>query len=341
MLSQPAVAIVLLNYNNLSFLQRNLHFFDGLSYQNFRLYIIDNASTDQSVAYVANEYPHITIIPLSENKGYAGGYNEGLKHIQADYFVLLNTDVEVTADFLEPVLELMEKNKRIGICHPKILSIENRDYFEYAGGSGGYMDELGYTFARGRILDHKEKDEGQYEDKKAIFWASGACFIIRASLFFELKGFYGYYFMYCEEVDLCWRAHLSGHEVYVCPQSVIYHRETDQLIQQRSIRIYYLFRNNLIMLHRNLPFQSRIVLIPFRVLLNCVAAIIFLLKGKPGHFFSILKTYLSYLKWAVFERHENNYPKKKLKKIDSIYKGSILKGYYLQGKKTYKDFLKE
>lgn len=336
MLNNPSVALVFLNYNNIEYLKKNLSFTQNITYTNHKVYIIDNGSSDNSISFVKEYYPKIKIIPLQNNKGFAEGYNTGLSMIKEDYFLLLNTDVEVTPSFIEPLIELMEQNKKVGICQPKILSQERKNYFEYAGGSGGFMDTLGYTFTRGRIFDTLEKDYGQYEDTIPIFWASGACFFIKAELFKQLNGFYTYYFMYSEEVDLCWRAQIMGYKVYVCPKSVVFHRETDKLINQNPKRLYYVFRNNLIMLHLNLKLMQKCFIIPLRFLLNILAFLLFIFKGHFYNAMQIAYAHLAYVKWVTIKKKNQNI-RNNLKDIPTIYKRSILIDYYFLNRKKYKE----
>ncbi|OQP45957.1 hypothetical protein A4D02_32720 [Niastella koreensis] len=337
-MQMPQVAIVLLNYNGKNYLEQNLGFVQQCSYPNKAIYIIDNGSTDDSLAFVKANYPAVHIICNKENLGYAAGYNAGLAHIMADYFVLLNTDVEVTPHFLQPVIELMEADAGIGICQPKILSGTNRNRFEYAGGAGGFIDALGFTFTRGRLFDYQEPDNGQYDQNEHIFWASGACLIIKAFVFTALQGFYGYFFMYSEEVDLCWRAQTLGFKVYACPKSVVYHRETTRLTDQPADRMYYIFRNNYVMLHRNLPWLSAITVLPARFALNKIAFFHLLFIGRFAHAGSIIKATFHYWKWALFTQKERT-PKKALRKCQGVYKGSIVYQYYLLKKKKFSDLV--
>lgn len=310
MQSEPSIALVLLNYNGKTYLQQNLPFLKKTLYTNKKIYVIDNASDDDSVTYLANTHPDVTLITNHSNLGYAGGYNAGLAKIEAEYYVLLNSDVEVTENFIAPIIFLMEGDRNIGICQPRILSLSNRTYFEYAGAAGGWMDIFGYTFARGRVFDHCEKDEGQYSNNEQIFWSSGACMIIRSSLFKQLKGFYDYFFMYCEEVDFCWRAITEGHSIICCGNSVIYHRETSRLLHQSSKRLYYLFRNSLVMLHLNLPTSVLLWVIPSRLILNAIAILYFTIKGHLGIAFATTRAQFAYLKWILLQKKTSRPGKK-------------------------------
>lgn len=335
--NHPAIAIVLLNYNGKELLKQNLPFITRVTYVNKSIIVIDNCSNDGSVSFLKSDYPGIPVIELAANKGYAGGYNEGLRQVEAEYFILLNTDVEVSAGFIEPLLAMMIKIPEAGICQPKILSMENRHMFEYAGAAGGYIDKYGYTFARGRILDNAEEDKGQYDQDCEIFWASGACFMIRANLFRQLEGFYDYYFMYAEEVDLCWRAQLTGQKVYFCASSVVYHKETADFAKQSSQRIYYVFRNNFIMLLRNLSPADKLWIIPARFFLNMSASLHFLSRGYFAKSFLVIKSIFAAFAWALLSEKEPGQNKKTLKKFTTVYKKSILTGYYFRNKKNFSE----
>ena len=332
---QPSVAIVLLNYNGLELLEKNIPFLLSATYSNKQVVIIDNASTDKSVCLIKEKYPSIFLIELSENNGYAAGYNKGLKLVSADFYILLNTDVQVTPGFIEPLINTFHQNPGAGACQPKILSLEQRDRFEYAGAAGGFIDRYGYTFARGRILNYSETDTGQYEKDSEIFWAGGACFAIKASLFWQLKGFYDYYFMYSEEVDLCWRIQLADKQVFYCRSSIVYHRETVKFANQSASRVYLVFRNNLIMLLRNLTWRDKLVIIPVRVVLNIVAAFYFLFKGYFKKSLLIVQSLFAAFKWALFVKKEKNNCKKPFTHLKMVYKKSILLDCYLRKKKTF------
>ena len=338
---EPSIALVLLNYNGKNYLQQNLPFLKKVSYKNKRIYVIDNASTDDSLQYLNQNYPEITIIRNSSNFGYAEGYNYGLAEIEAEYYVLLNTDVEVTENFLEPMLSVMQADKNVGICQPKILSIANRNLFEYAGAAGGWIDMFGYTFARGRVFDVCETDQLQYQDNSAIFWSSGACMMIQSSLFKNLNGFYGYFFMYYEEVDLCWRTILDNFKIVYCADSVVYHRETSLLVHQSPKRLHYLFRNNLIMLHRNLPPAEAFWIIPVRILLNVVSVLYFIVKGHFRLALSTTTAQFGYFKWWLFKsRNHRPGQKRSLRKMSPVYKGCIIYDYFVLHKKKFSDIVK-
>jgi GT2 family glycosyltransferase len=218
----PLVAIVILNYNGRHHLENFLPSVIASTYPNKKVYIADNASTDDSTIWVQQNHPDVEVITLKENYGFARGYNVALKQVEADYYCLLNSDVEVTRGWIEPVIALMQTNKKIAACQPKILSYHNRRMFEYAGACGGWIDSLGYPFSRGRVFDVCEEDKGQYDRTSQIFWASGAALFVKASAFQHMQGFDEYFFAHQEEIDLCWRMQLAGYTVMVCPASVVY-----------------------------------------------------------------------------------------------------------------------
>lgn len=340
MKDEPYIAIVLLNHNGKNYLEQNLPFLKKVTYKNKKIYVIDNNSQDDSKEYLQIHHPDIEIIHNDRNLGYAAGYNVGLARIPGEYFCLLNTDVKVTEGFLEPIIFMMEDDNNIGVAQPKILSLSKNRQFEYAGGAGGWIDTFGYTFARGRIFDTLEQDRGQYDDRCSIFWASGACFIIRSALFKKLDGFYEYYFMYCEEVDLCWRTIAEGYKVAYCSQAVIYHRDTDNLLHKSPERLFYLFRNSLIMLHRNLPSASAIWVIPARLILNITSILFFFVKGHFRISFAATKAHIFYLKWVLFHPTTATATKKiSMNKIKPMYHGSIVYNYYIRGKKKFRDIV--
>ncbi len=335
MKAAPHVIIALLNYNGRQFLERHLPSVMAQECANCEVVLIDNASTDDSLHFVEQHFPTITIIRLLANHGYAGGYNEGLRDLQADYFVLLNTDVDLAAGCIQELVNRMEDDSSVGIAQPKVLSLQRPNYFEYAGGSGGFIDRYGYTFTRGRLFDTIEEDNAQYNDSCSLFWASGACLIVRAALFRQLGGFFDYFFMYSEEVDLCWRAALLGYKTFVFPSAVIYHRETIAFSAQAANRIYYVFRNNLVMLMKNLPLSSKWKVIPARIVLNVVAAVFFLVKGHGKKSLLILKSIFAACWWAFTSPRTVMLRRKSLSQLAGVYRGNILAAYHLHKKRKF------
>ena len=223
MTHQPKVAIVILNWNGRKYLEQFLPSVITTSYSNYEIIIADNNSSDDSVSFLETNYPSLRVIHLSTNYGFAKGYNEALKQVQADYYMILNSDVEVHSDWIQPMVDLLESDKTIAACQPKVLSYSNKKLFEYAGAAGGWIDKFGYPFAKGRVFDICEEDHGQYDDVSFIFWVSGAAMFIRSDVFHEVKGFDEYFFAHQEEIDLCWRIQLAGYKLSSCPQSVVYH----------------------------------------------------------------------------------------------------------------------
>jgi GT2 family glycosyltransferase len=336
----PKVAIVILNWNGRKFLQQFLPSVLQSTYNNKEVIVADNASADGSVQFLQKHFPQVTIISLKKNYGFASGYNEALKSVQSDYYVLLNSDVEVTPGWIGPVIELMEREATIGVAQPKILSYYNRELFEYAGAAGGWIDYLGYPFARGRVFDTCEKDEGQYDDVAPIFWASGAALFVKADLFHQLNGLDNYFFAHMEEIDFCWRAQLAGFCVYACPQSKVYHVGAGTLHKDSMQKIFLNFRNNLIMLAKNLPLSQSFWKIPARILLDAVSSFKFLLSGQPVYFAAILKAHLAFVYWALFRKSESVFPAFKKIKPKGRLPQSIVWKYFVAGKKTFTEIVR-
>ena len=286
-------AIVILNWNGEVLLERYLP--SVIQYSlNADIYVIDNASKDESVDFIKKTYPSVKIIQNSENGGFAKGYNQGLKSIDADIYCLLNSDVEVTEGWLNPILELFVQKPKVAIVQPKILDLMRKAYFEYAGAAGGFIDQLGYPFCRGRIFQELEKDNGQYDDTLEIFWATGACMFIRKDVYWALQGFDENYFAHQEEVDLCWRAKNDGHKVYYVGTSKVYHLGGSTLSNMNPKKTYLNFRNSLFSITKNLPRRKALTIITIRLLLDGVAAVRFVFQFKFSHCFAILKAHLSF-----------------------------------------------
>ena len=324
------LAIVILNYNGEKFLQKFLPSVIRYS-EGHRIVVADNASSDNSVPMLGEFFPEVEILLLKENYGFAGGYNEALKGIESDYFLLLNSDVEVTAGWLNPMLQLLENFPDVAACQPKIMSYHRPEYFEYAGAAGGYLDLLGYPFCRGRIFNTLEKDRGQYNKEVPIFWASGACMLIRADLFREAGAFDANFFAHMEEIDLCWRIHRLGYKIYVCPDSKVFHVGGGTLATNSPRKIYLNFRNSLWMLYKNSSLKEIIWKIPTRFVLDMVAIVKFLFEGEPLYAKAVLKSQIDFLKFR---------PKRVGKSMDKIakapvYNRFILWEYYGRGKRNF------
>ncbi|QEC54572.1 glycosyltransferase family 2 protein [Flavisolibacter ginsenosidimutans] len=339
-MSQPSVAIVILNWNGKHYLQQFLPSVLATAYANLRIVVADNNSTDDSVAFLQQTFPQVELLVLSKNFGFAKGYNEALKQVQADYYVLLNSDVEVTPDWLAPVVDLLESNETFAACQPKILAFKNKTFFEYAGACGGWLDAYGYPFARGRIFDVCEEDKGQFDTTQKIFWATGAAMIIRSKAYHQLQGFDEYFFAHQEEIDLCWRMQLAGYSVFCCPQSVVYHVGGGTLPRGASKKTYLNFRNNQIMLAKNLPWSEKWWKIPYRLLLDQVSALKGLLAGDGGYFISIVDAHFAFLYWLVFGNKKWK-PKrrKKLTKMAGVFPGNLVWEHFVLKKKSFAQIL--
>ena len=336
----PTTAIVILNWNGRKFLEKFLPFVTASTGPGVEVIVADNASTDDSVSFLQERYPGLRVIQMDYNRGFAGGYNEALKQVETDYYVLLNSDVEVAPGWVEPVISLMEKDPSIGACQPKIRMYSDRESFEYAGAAGGWLDHLGYPFARGRVFDVCEKDMGQYDVAEPIFWASGAALFVRARLYHELGGLDGYFFAHQEEIDLCWRMQLAGYTVYCCPESVVYHVGGGTMPKGNERKVKLNFRNNLIMMAKNLPLGQLFWKIPFRFLLDSISAWKSLFAGEAVYFWAILEAHAAFLKWMLFNRKSSVFPKNRRGTLMGWYSGSIVWQYFVSGKKTFTEIVK-
>ena len=329
--AQPKIAVIILNYNSKKFI---LKFLDNVVRKslNSDIYIFDNGSTDDSIEYIESKYPGLKIIKNKKNDGYAGGYNKALKEVCSDYYILLNSDIEVTDNWINPVIELMKKDNQIAACQPKIKNYYNKDYFEYAGASGGFLDYLGYPFCRGRIFNTVEKDYGQYNNSSEIFWASGACLFIKSKYFHEVNGFDIDFFAHMEEIDLCWRLKNKGYSIWVEPASTVYHVGGGTLNKTNAFKTFLNFRNNLFMMFKNLKNPWKIIII--RLFLDGLAGLKFLVEGKPKHTLAIIKAHFSF--YSNIKKLNN----KKLKKFSDIklFNKSVIISYYLKRIKKFSAF---
>ena len=337
----PTIAIVILNFNGRKHLERFLPSVMASTYPSMEVVVADNASTDDSVTYLRANFPQVRIILLDRNYGFAGGYNQALPQVKSDYYVLLNSDVEVEPGWIEPVLALMEKDPSIGACQPKIRMYANKAFFEYAGAAGGWLDYLGYPFAKGRVFDVCEKDEGQYDQTEPIFWAGGCAMFIRAELYHRLGGLDGYFFAHQEEIDLCWRIQLAGYQVYTCPASVVYHLGGGTLPKGNERKVFLNFRNNLIMMAKNLPVGQAMWKIPFRFFLDTISAWKSLLAGEGMYFLAVLEAHLGFIKWLLFKRKQSVFPIKKEGRLNGWYTHSIAWLYFVSGKKTFHEIVND
>ena len=338
-MTEPSVAIVILNWNGKNFLEQYLPSVMASLYSNKKIIVADNASTDDSISFLQNNYPQVQIIQNPANEGFAKGYNTALKQVRADYYVLLNSDVEVTPSWIEPVIRLMESDTTIAACQPKILAFDDKTKFEYAGACGGWLDEFGYPFSRGRVFDVCETDKGQYDDVQQCFWAGGAAFFVRASVYHELKGLDEFFFAHQEEIDLCWRMQLAGYKIFAQPASVVYHVGGGTLQRGNTQKTFLNFRNNLVMLAKNLSFAEALWKIPFRIFLDALAAWRALLGGNGGYFKAILKAHLHFADWLLSKQKHSVFPAKKDGKTGGWYKGSVVWAYFIQKKKTFSEIV--
>lgn len=289
------IAIVILNWNGKGLLESYLpsvvRYSDAAD-----IYVADNASTDTSIQFVKSKYPNIQIIENEINGGFAKGYNDALKHVNADVYCLLNSDVEVTEGWLKPIVKTFQEIPEAAIIQPKILDLKRKNYFEYAGAAGGFIDQLGYPFCRGRVFQALEEDKGQYDDICEIFWATGACMFIKSKLFHDLGGFDEDYFAHQEEIDLCWRAKNSKHKVFYVGTSKIYHLGGSTLSNMNPKKTFLNFRNSLFSITKNLPRKKAFSIIFLRLILDAVAAIRFVFQFRFKHCFAILRAHLSFYK---------------------------------------------
>lgn len=334
-MNQPFVSIAILNWNGRRYLEQFLPSVMGTTYANKEVVVIDNASTDDSLEFLRTHYPSVKIVRLAKNHGFAKGYNEGLKQVQADYYVLLNSDVEVEPGWMEPVIGLMESDKSIGACQPKLRQFHQREYFEYAGAAGGWLDYLGYPFARGRVFDDCEKDEGQFDDAAPVFWASGAAMFVRSELFHRLHGFDEFFFAHQEEIDLCWRMQLAGYQVYACPASVVYHVGGGTLPKGNARKVFLNFRNNLVMMAKNLPAGQAVTRIAWRFWLDAVSAFKSLLAGEATYFIAVVKAHWAFLYWLCAHKKMDRTGLDKRRSLQGFWHKSVVWAYFVRGKKTF------
>ena len=333
-----SIAVVILNWNGQHYLQQFMPSVCRYSdMPGTEVIVADNGSTDNSVAWLSESFPQVRIIELFENFGFAKGYCKALEQIEARYYLLLNSDVEVTSGWLLPLFDAMERNTSIGACMPKILSYDRKDYFEYAGASGGFIDRLGYPFCRGRILSNIEKDEGQYDDVRNIFWASGACMMIRSSAYYKAGGLDAEFFAHMEEIDLCWRLHRKGYTVQVIPQSQVYHVGGGTLPNNTPRKLYLNYRNNLFLLFKNLPVFQLIPVMLVRMVLDGMSSMIYLFGGSTKFFYAVIRAHLAFhrripLLISMRRRLKGTVHTGKFREI---YPGSILREFFVKKKRQF------
>ena len=330
------VAVVILNYNGAPMLAKFLPLVTEHSL-GAEIVVADNASTDDSVAVVNKYFPTVRVVQLDKNYGYAGGYNKALEQVNAEYYMLLNSDVEVTAGWLEPLLSFMEQHPTAVACQPKVLSYTRRGHFEYAGASGGFIERYGYPYCRGRLFDTIEEDRGQYNDICRVFWATGAAMMVRSRAFWAAGGFDAGFFAHMEEVDLCWRMLARGGEIYVMPQSTVYHVGGATLNKSNPKKTYLNFRNNLLMLYKNLPADELHSVMTVRAVLDYVASLKFLLTGGWGDFKAVLRARRDYkcLRDGYKSVREQTLASTVVPDVKERTRFSLLWQYYVKGKKRF------
>lgn len=337
----PLVAVVILNWNGVKYLQQFLPALLAGGYANKKIIVADNGSTDDSVAFLRQHFPMVELLCSPVNEGFAKGYNTALKKVQADYYILLNSDVEVTPGWIEPIIALLESDSSIAACQPKIRAFHDRQHFEYAGASGGWLDEFGYPFSRGRIFDFTEADHGQYDRAEPCFWASGAALFIRAELYHAVGGLDEYFFAHQEEIDLCWRLQLAGYKIYAEPKSVVYHIGGGTLPKENNLKVFLNFRNNLIMLAKNLTIGEALWKIPMRMALDAIAAWKGLVGGSGGYFIAISKAHVYFMMWLIMFKKRSVFPAVKQGKLHGFYKGSAVWQHFVKGKTTFSEIVFE
>ena len=330
------VAVVILNYNGKKFLEEFLpNVIENTNADLADIVVADNASTDGSVDFMRERFPEIRLIENGFNGGFATGYNLALRQIEAEYFVLLNSDIEVTPNWIEPVVELMDADRNIAACQPKILSYYEKQKFEYAGASGGFIDRYGYPFCRGRLFQHLEEDLGQYDDSCEVFWATGACMFVRADLYLKYGGLDDSFFAHMEEIDFCWRMKNMGYSIYCCPQSKVYHIGGGTLPKSSSRKTYLNFRNNLSLIYKNLPSKHVSWIVAYRILLDWVAAIKFLFGGGLKDFWAVIRAHFAFYKRIpTLRKFRKEHPSRQ---VNRMYMGNIVFESFLKGVKRYSD----
>ena len=342
MSDQHKIAVVILNWNGRHWLEKFLPLTIKYSKEVAQVYVIDNASTDDSISFLSSHFPEVEIIINKSNLGFAAGYNAGLKQIKSRYYVLLNSDVEVTPYWLSGMTDVLDRSGNVAAVQPKILSYDRKDLFEYAGAAGGYIDRFGYTFCRGRVFNAIEQDRGQFDEEHNIFWGSGACLMIRSNVYHKLGGLDPDFFAHMEEIDLCWRIHHIGMKVTYCPSSTIYHVGGGTLSQTNPKKTYLNFRNNLIMLYKNLTQKRMFQIVLYRMLLDGLAGVLAIYQRRFKDFVAIIKAHWSFLGGFSKWKRKRNRTKElcngkmiDLNGIDGYYPKSVVWQYFFKRNKSY------
>lgn len=327
------IAIVILNWNGRDLLEKFLPSVVKYSLEDAEVYVADNNSTDESISFLQNNYPQVKIIQNKINGGYAKGYNDALKHIDADIYALVNSDIEVTENWLKPIKSVFEEDQSTAIIQPKLLDYKDKSKFEYAGASGGFVDFMGYPFCRGRIFMELEKDNGQFNDIADIFWASGACFFIKSNIYHELGGFDEEYFAHQEEIDLCWRVQNKGHKIKYVGASEVYHVGGATLQESNPQKTYLNFRNSLFTIAKNVPKRFVFIVIFFRLIMDAIAGLKFIFELRPVHTWAIIKAHLSFY-WHVRKMLKKR-KALSFKQTSYFYCFSVVWEHFIKGKKTF------
>ena len=326
------IAVVILNWNGAKLLEQFLPSVVAFS-DEATIYVADNASTDNSIEVIQNQFPTVKIIQNTENFGFAKGYNEALKLVEEEYYALVNSDIEVTKNWLAPILNIFETQPETAIIQPKLLDFKKKTHFEYAGGAGGFIDKFGYPFCRGRIFNTIEEDRNQYDDEIEIFWATGACFFIRKDAYRKLNGFDDDFFAHQEEIDLCWRAYNLGYKIKYTSKSIVYHVGGATLNEGNPRKTYLNFRNSLLMLTKNLPKNQLLPIIFTRLCLDGIAGIQFIFQGKFKHTWAILKAHFHFYHLLTRNLKKRVSPQKR----EYFYTKSIVWSYFVEKKKTFSE----
>ncbi len=327
------VAVIILNWNGRKFLEQFLPALIRFSQDDAEIIVADNASTDDSIAFLQESFPTVRIIRNPSNGGFAMGYNLALQQVRADFYILLNSDIEVTENWIRPVISLMEEDDRIAACQPKIRSYYEPKKFEYAGAAGGFIDKYGYPFCRGRLFLAIEEDHGQYDDRCEIFWATGACMFVRANVFHELGGFDNDFFAHMEEIDFCWRVKNNGYRVMYCPDSTVFHIGGGTLPKASWHKTYLNFRNNFFLLYKNLPDDRLVRVFAVRYLLDTIAAFKFLFQAGFRDFWAVTRAHFSF--YRNFGKMRQKRAQLRHGSMKDMYSRNIVLEYYLKGKRKF------
>jgi hypothetical protein len=337
--SNKKVAVVVISYNGAELLRKFIPPILNAEYDDFELYVIDNASTDDTAELLARDFPAVNVISIPVNKGFTNGYVEGLAQIDHEYYVLVSSDIEVSPDWIRPVIDLMDADSSIAACQPKIKLYDNKVMFEYSGSAGGYLDSLGYPFCRGRMFFTMEEDTGQYDDTREVFWASGGCLFVRSELYHRAGGLDNDFYAHMEEIDLCWRLKNMGYKIMVCPRSVVYHVGGHIIAYGSPLKIYRNFRNSLIADLKNMRTSELLWKIPSRMTLDLVYELKALLSGNFTEYINIAKAHLHFLmyfpKWWKKRREAQRLVSNPNRA--GMYHGSVVFAYFIRQKKKFSD----